>query len=248
MHSAGMPQGSEWWKGAHWAWSPQWTIGSPACLPARLPQAYAAGPRPARPSACPPARLQVDGDAQEVAEYTAPKPRDAAYEPSTLPGARLPHRALRLVQQGTLAFPPGAAPTSTVDLTAAAGAGSLLLLLAGGPWLGAWLEAAAHVQAATGVTIHPVVRLVGLSCEQLPPEGSGAAVVEEQAWEGEDAAAGGWYWAHDLGPDSALLVRPDGHIAWRQRHLPPVAQGGDGAAGAAASALEAAVRRVFCQS
>jgi len=170
------------------------------------------------------------GDAAAVAEYQRPKPRDAPYTPTTLVGARLPHVALTVRQPGRL-FAAGGSheAASTVDLAAAAGT-SLLLLLSEGHVVGSWEAAAAAAEAATGVPILPVMITQSAAAHSSGSTGSGSAdttVVQD--------ADGSWLRLRGIAPEGALLVRPDGHIAWRQ---------GSGQ-GELATDLEQAVRKVM---
>lgn len=186
------------------------------------------------------------GDAAAVAEYQRPKPRDAPYTPTTLVGARLPHVALTVRQPGRLlegacaqsAEGAGAgaqtAVISTVDLAAAAGT-SLLLFLSEGQAVAGWEAASVAAEAATGVPIHPVV---------ISQSSAAAAGAHNTAASGSSSggttvvgdADGSWLRVRQIGHEGALLVRPDGHIAWRQ----------GSAQGQLAAELEQAVRTVMC--
>ncbi|MEU6309703.1 FAD-dependent monooxygenase [Streptomyces sp. NPDC047014] len=84
---------------------------------------------------------------------------------------------------------------STLDL--AAGRWTLLT----GPEGGAWCAAAAQAAGATGI---------GLAAHRVGGAGAGA----------EDPT-GEWPRRAGIGPDGALLVRPDGFVAWRARHSVP---------------------------
>ena len=158
-----------------------------------------------------PAPLSVchgPGDAAAVAEYQRPKKRDAPYTPTTLVGARLPHAPIRVRQAGKLLSEVGSqAVASTVDLPAAAGIG-LVLLLSESSQQGSWEAAAAAAEAATGVPLLPVV--VAQSAAAISggsAAGEGTTVVQD--------AEGAWLRLRGIAPEGALLVRPDGHIAWR---------------------------------
>lgn len=148
------------------------------------------------------------GDAAAVAEYQRPKKRDAPYTPTTLVGARLPHAPIRVRQAGRLLSEVGSqAVASTVDLPAAAGIG-LVLLLSESSQQGSWEAAAAAAEAATGVPVLPVV--VAQSAAAISggsAAGEGTTVVQD--------AEGAWLRLRGIAPEGALLVRPDGHIAWR---------------------------------
>ena len=145
--------------------------------------------------------------------YLRPKPRDAPYVPAALVGARMPHCAVHLVRAapaapGQHAPPP---PTSTLDVVAAHGS-DLTLLLSGGPAAAAWRAAAAVVEAATGVGIRAAVVL-----DDGEDEGA------EGLWEGltvvRSAEGGAWGRLRGVGASGAVLVRPDGHVAWRWAEL-----------------------------
>lgn len=162
-----------------------------------------------------------------MAEYQKPKPRDAPYTPTTLVGARLPHAAVAVRQLGRLLAADGGHHVgSTIDLPAAAGT-SLLLLLSEGAAVGSWEAAAAAAEAATGVPILPVVFCQGLSAGGSAVAAEGSTVVHD--------VEGAWLRLRQLPAEGALLVRPDGHVAWRQ----PTA------AGNLAGELAAAVRTVM---
>lgn len=168
------------------------------------------------------------GDAAAVAEYQRPKPRDAPYTPTTLVGARLPHVAVRVRQAGRLlAGGNSHEVASTVDLPAEAGT-SLVLLLSESQAEAAWEGAAAAVEAATGVPVLPVV--ITQSAAAASGAAEGTAVVQD--------AEGAWLRLRGMPPEGALLVRPDGHVAWRHA----------GASGQVqlAAELERAVRAVMC--
>jgi hypothetical protein len=152
------------------------------------------------------------GDAAAVAEYQRPKPRNAPYTPTTLVGARLPHVPLAVQQAGRLLESGGGAHRveSTIDLPATAGT-ALLLLLSDSPRQGAWEAAAAAAEAATSVPVLPVVLTqsgAGTSSSREAAASSAGVTVAQDT-------SGDWLRLRGVEPDGALLVRPDGHVAWR---------------------------------
>lgn len=202
-------------------------LGKMLQLPAApAPQPSSALPCPTRLCA---AVCHGPGDAAAVAEYQRPKPRDAPYVPSTLVGARLPHAAIRARAPGRLLEAGGAHEVaSTLDLPAAAGT-ALVLLLSQSSAQAAWESAAAAAEAATGVPVLPVV--AAQSADGIAGGGAGAAPGTTVVQDTE----GAWLRLRGVAPEGALLVRPDGHIAWRHA----------GGQGQLAAELEAAVRAVM---
>lgn len=150
-------------------------------------------------------------DAAALAEYQRPKPRDAPYTPTTLVGARLPHVAISVQQPGRLlAAGGGHDVASTVDLAAAAGT-SLVLLMSDSPQQVLWEAAATAAEAATGVPVLPVVITQGSAATS---SSRGAAASSPHTTVVQDVS-NAWLSLRRIAPDGALLVRPDGHIAWR---------------------------------
>ncbi|KAH7616498.1 putative polyketide hydroxylase [Nannochloris sp. 'desiccata'] len=105
------------------------------------------------------------GDEQQVAKYIRPKPRDAPYVPTTLPGARLPHLKLRrrksenLTGQNNEGSEFGSEDVSSIDLWPAAGL-QFVLVLSLHPNLKNWITAVDEYNASVGengVKILPVV-------------------------------------------------------------------------------------------
>jgi 2-polyprenyl-6-methoxyphenol hydroxylase-like FAD-dependent oxidoreductase len=173
------------------------------------------------------------GEADQAAEYVGPKPRDAPYRPITLPGARLPHFPLQLVRPGALdVFSLSTPLESSVDLPLAAGL-RFVLLLSPGSGLEAWVAAVAAHNAAEGedgAQVVPVV-MAGPSDDmerlhKLPEE---VALVVD--------AGGRWAALRGVGPEAGVLVRPDGHVAWRG------GAGTVGKEGALSDALSAVLRK-----
>ncbi|MFC4112862.1 FAD-dependent monooxygenase [Nonomuraea zeae] len=123
-----------------------------------------------------------------VPDGTAAPPRDpegGRYRPTARPGHRLPHVWLQR----------GGRRVSTHDLT---GAGASFALITGAEGA-AWQEAVRRVRADAGVAIAAAVV-------------SGGAGVPEGVW---TDPSGDWARLSGIGPDGALLVRPDNHVAWR---------------------------------
>jgi hypothetical protein len=190
----------------------------------------------------------AEGDEAAVDEYRRPRPRDAPYQPIALPGARLPHYPLRLLAPGRLdgMDADGGRATrcsSSVDLAWAAN-GRLVLLLPNGPALRGWLDAVRGVEEETGV---PLVSVVHLEDKK---EGGGGGIdgVEPVglAGLGEDVAvvaASRWAVVREaLAESGALLVRPDGHVAWRCKGAAG-GGAGEGGGGELRLRLGAAVRQ-----
>lgn len=202
---------------------------------------------PLRASAHGPAAVRHGpGDAAAVADCQLPKPRDAPYTPTTLPGARLPHVAVAVQQPGRLLAGSGSGSVaSTIDLPAAAGT-SLLLLLSASSQQAAWEAAAATVEAATGVPVLPVVvtQSGGGGSSGSSADGSGASSSSSSRNEASQGTTvvldsdGSWLRLRGAAADGALLVRPDGHIAWRARSS---AAGGSGLAAELEQAVRAAM-------
>ncbi|MGR3815820.1 MAG: FAD-dependent oxidoreductase [Cognatishimia activa] len=109
---------------------------------------------------------------------------DLHYQPTTWPGARIPHAWLFDAEGGK---------HSTLDIT---GGGSFTLLTGlGGE---AWVEAAAKVNAALGIT---------LKAHVIGPRQTYVDHV------------GDWARAREIGDSGCILVRPDQHVCWRQEAL-----------------------------
>lgn len=164
-----------------------------------------------------------DNDALEVSEYTKPLGRTDPYVPALIPGARLPHFPIKVLQIGQLTTlntssklggnsPPSAVATegmlSSIDLPALA-AGRFLLFMVSCNNLNSWLEAIRHVKEDKSVEICPIV--------VVPPDSDGGSIknkYEEDITVVHDVEGqfseltSGWI-------QGAVLVRPDGHVAWR---------------------------------
>lgn len=109
---------------------------------------------------------------------------DLHYQPTTWPGARIPHAWLFDAEGGK---------HSTLDIT---GGGCFTLLTGlGGE---AWVEAAAKVSAALGIT---------LKAHVIGPRQTYVDHV------------GDWARAREIGDSGCILVRPDQHVCWRQEAL-----------------------------
>jgi hypothetical protein len=151
-------------------------------------------------------------------------------------GARLPHVAIQVQQSGRLLAEGGSHEVaSTIDLPAAAGA-SLLLLLLDSQQQAAWEAAAAAAEAATGVPIHPVV-MAQPSTGSSTGGGGGSSTRTAQGTTVVQDMDGSWLQLSSIAPEGALLVRPDGHIAWRHS--------GNGQAAQISEELERAIRTVM---
>lgn len=132
-----------------------------------------------------------------------------------LPGTRAPHVELR--RDGT--------PISSLDLY---GHGFVLMCGHGG---GEWVNAAAQAAAATGVQIasHVVGRPgSGLPLTDLPPHRTRLSSLFSAPFPA----------AYGIEASGAVLVRPDGYVAWRQKRYPPEA----------AAALDRALTAVLCRN
>lgn len=148
-------------------------------------------------------------DRELAARYRGPKPREAPYLATTLPGARLPHFEVRVVQAGPLG-PAAQGVASSIDLPAAAGL-SMVLMLSCDEGLDAWLAAVKEVNAAgtAAPRVCPVIIVEGSEGADHLGLGEGVVVVEDSrgAWRELKGTANG-----------VVLVRPDGHVAWRGGH------------------------------
>ncbi|WP_308284144.1 FAD-dependent monooxygenase [Streptomyces buecherae] len=119
---------------------------------------------------------RVDDGTPEPSQETDP---ELYYQPTTWPGARLPHAWLE----------DGRRRVSTLDVV---GRGRFVLLTGRGGE--AWHDAASEATRSTGVTV--TVRTIG-------------------AAEGLRDPYGTWERLREVDPDGCVLVRPDGHVAWR---------------------------------
>lgn len=170
--------------------------------------------------------LAGDEDDVAVKAYTAPKPRDAPYIPALLPGGRLPHFPIEIEQLGVLNTALLPSHASSIDVSAAGGCG-MVLLLSAGQAIEPWISAAQRINnGAGGMQVVPIVIRTPTQPQlQAPPD---VAVVTDV----------GGKWADLAGEFHVVLVRPDGHVAWRCRGLYQVEQQGSSVEGALAHALD----------
>jgi hypothetical protein len=163
--------------------------------------------------------------------------RDDPFVPSAAPGSRLPHFDVQLLgglagssstggsSSGGLAGGGGSQACSVHDVVSRCGAGSLLLLL--GPGV-AGSSSSPWQEAASQLRREELVRGVQLHMLQLLPAGAGCSGGGTAAAAGGAGAQGGSGWYQEavdsegrwqqlsgVGAGGVLLVRPDGHVAWR---------------------------------
>jgi 2,4-dichlorophenol 6-monooxygenase len=124
----------------------------------------------------------------------SPKPAGVSpvsdYVPTTRPGSRLPH--LWLERGGTV--------VSTLDLLAY-DRFTLITGSEGGDW----------TQAAAGIGSIPI------ACVAID---SRVSAGEARVGDPVSDTDGSWAALSGIGPDGAILVRPDGHVAWRSGSVP----------------------------
>lgn len=157
-------------------------------------------------------------DEQQVAKYIGPKPREAPYVPTTLPGARFPHLKLRRRKSEELMNQTlGKGSTSdnevlsSIDLWPAAGL-QFVLVLSSHPNLEKWVTAVDEYNASVGengAKVHPVVINSSGTTEEnvvknLPKDVPVFDDVENR-----------WEEVREVSEEAAVLVRPDGHVGWR---------------------------------
>jgi hypothetical protein len=138
--------------------------------------------------------------------------------PSAAPGSRLPHFDVQLLGSA-------AGSCSVLDVVSQCGACSLLLLLGPGTAGGGsqWQAAAKQLQQAglgDGVQLNVLqllpagARSSGDGSGSAAPGGGSAQVGAGWCREAVDVE-GRWQQLSGVGAGGVLLVRPDGHVAWR---------------------------------
>ncbi|KAF5177355.1 FAD/NAD(P)-binding oxidoreductase family protein, partial [Thalictrum thalictroides] len=157
------------------------------------------------------ALVRDSDDTQNAPE--APTGRRRDYVPSSEPGARLPHMSVRMLQT-----PTSKEILSTLDLVAG---DKLEFLLIIAPNSKSYDLAKAGYRVAEGfqVSVKVCVMWCHRSSEGL--NGSKAALVPWENFvdveEVKKPLALSWWEICKMSDKGALLVRPDGHIAWRTK-------------------------------
>jgi putative polyketide hydroxylase len=124
-----------------------------------------------------------------------PSLEDVTADLDGTPGSRLPHVWLRRAGQ----------QISTLDLV---GTGFALLT---GPDAAAWTAAAQSAEKSTGMPVS--IHRIGGASVPAPGEAASSLALADRD--------GRWLAAAGLSPSGALLVRPDGFVAWRAPDAPP---------------------------
>jgi putative polyketide hydroxylase len=124
-----------------------------------------------------------------------PSLEDVTADLDGTPGSRLPHVWLRRAGQ----------QISTLDLV---GTGFALLT---GPDAAAWTAAAESAEKSTGMPVS--IHRIGGASVPAPGEAASSLALADPG--------GRWLAAAGLSPSGALLVRPDGFVAWRAPDAPP---------------------------
>ncbi len=145
------------------------------------------------------AAIDANGDPEPEFE----KDRELHYQPTTWPGARLPHAWVFENATGT--------KVSTLDLC---GRGEFTILTGiGGE---AWVDAAQAFSEQTGIPIR---------CHVIGPR------------QKHVDHSGDWARLSEVGDTGVIVVRPDHHVAWREKSM----------AADPAAALSAALNKVLCR-
>ena len=155
---------------------------------------------------------------------------DETLQPSTAPGARMPHHWLRAadgtrVSSHELLRPPAAPAAPAASAAHAAHAAHALALVVDSGGAALWAAALRELSGAWPV------RLAAVAPAEVAAED--AVFVDP---------CGGWATKRQVQPCGALLVRPDGHVAWRCHSL--AREGIEGPADAA-ERLETVLQRVL---
>ncbi len=145
--------------------------------------------------------IAIDTNGEPEPEFE--KDRELHYQPTTWPGARLPHAWVFENATGT--------KVSTLDLC---GRGEFTILTGiGGE---AWVDAAQAFSEQTGIPIR---------CHVIGPR------------QKHVDHSGDWARLSEVGDTGVIVVRPDHHVAWREKSM----------AADPAAALSAALNKVLCR-
>lgn len=166
---------------------------------------------------------------QHSAPAAAAEERGAPYRPTTAPGARLPHCQLQL--RGDT--------VSTHDLLPAGGV-QLLLLTGASAASRLWVQAAAS---------HPLLWVVAVAvsdddAQRYQEEPASSSQQPEVAVD----FTGRWQRLREVHEDGALLVRPDGHVAWRSLALLSGLSAGEPSVSELRSLLQTVVDQVLSRT
>lgn len=178
----------------------------------------------ARGAVCPHADDVPASGAQ--APSSSPRNRSSEYVPSTAPGFRLPHVELRLEDALT---------ASTVDMAARLAAAQLMLVVSddhGSPVPSSlWQDATASL-AAQGAQLSILV-IRQQPAHASSTAGAAGALIQEGTLPADSKpsngkpvqmvgldVAGRWPEVREVNATGAILVRPDGHVAWRSMGAP----------------------------
>ena len=145
-----------------------------------------------------------DGATWQKVEVEEKTLEDERYVPSTAPGSRLPHSWLQICSaDGTRGK-----RISTLDLAhepVGAATAPLFTLLVDMRTADTWGPAARSLPAS-------LLRSVAVITDDSPGADTASALPEAAAHVDIVAAGEGWVWPSMI---EAVLVRPDGHVAWR---------------------------------
>ena len=119
------------------------------------------------------------------------------YRPTTWPGARLPHCWLE--QDGNR--------VSTMDLLSPC----LPVLFVAAESAATWSRVLSQIRALLAVSL-PCVCVIDPQTPRASAAIEGIQYVSDQQ--------GNWAALREVTADGAILVRPDGHVAWRTRQMP----------------------------
>lgn len=140
-------------------------------------------------------------DVDLIRSYSSPKPRDAPYQPTTLPGTRFFHFDLFDYDSNGM--------ISSIDLTSPENGWRMVLVVSKSEKVTSWVAAASAIQSKSRTSLHVVI-LIQDDAEKAEMEvfvGKGVSILKcvDESWEK----------CRGLSDGGAILLRPDGHVAWR---------------------------------